>query len=238
MRRRFFQFRLRSVFVIVAIAAVPCTLLAWKMERKRQERAVVAAILTLGGKVYYEYEKGPPPHEPPGPIWLRKLFGDDFFAEVDSVEYGNSAITDAALDPIREFKHIKYLDLSRTDVTDEGLRRLKSLSNLQLLILEQTAVTGDGLIHLKGLVNLEYLDLTDTKVTSSGLAALQEALPNCQILSSPVTTIYEIRNYLDTRPESEEPESEEPEPEEPESEEPEPEEREASRMPRIRHGLA
>jgi hypothetical protein len=55
MRRRFFQFRLRTLFVLVAIAAVPCGMLAWKMEHKRRERAAVAAIRELGGTVHYDY---------------------------------------------------------------------------------------------------------------------------------------------------------------------------------------
>jgi hypothetical protein len=68
----------------------------------------------MGGTVYHDYEVAyrPPPgsfaNEPSGPVWLCRIFGDYFFAEVVRVEsYGNSTITDAALDPISGFRHIE-----------------------------------------------------------------------------------------------------------------------------------
>jgi len=43
------QFSLKWLFVLVAIVAMPCGWLAWKMEAKRREREAVAEITRLGG---------------------------------------------------------------------------------------------------------------------------------------------------------------------------------------------
>jgi hypothetical protein len=64
-KRPWFQFSIRSLFVLVAIAAVPCVWMAWKMEHKRNERAAVAALRGLGATVYYDWEVEE--IDPPGP---------------------------------------------------------------------------------------------------------------------------------------------------------------------------
>ncbi len=43
-KRTWFQFRLRTLFVLVLVAAVPCGWLKWKMVRKERERRAVAEI--------------------------------------------------------------------------------------------------------------------------------------------------------------------------------------------------
>jgi len=65
-RRRWFQFSLKWLFVLVAIAAVPCIWLASKMERKRQERAAVAEIKKQGGVVFYGWQTGRKEEQPVG----------------------------------------------------------------------------------------------------------------------------------------------------------------------------
>ena len=60
------------------------------------------------------------------------------------------------------------------------------IDELEELELTDTKVTDAGLTHLKELNNLEMLDLIGTQVTDEGVKQLQQALPNCRILSSPL----------------------------------------------------
>jgi hypothetical protein len=53
-KRRWFQFRLLTLFVLVAVVAIPCAWLKWKINRKAAERAAVAKIRRIGGRVYYD----------------------------------------------------------------------------------------------------------------------------------------------------------------------------------------
>src|SRR5258707_15341195 len=86
-KRGWFQFRLRTLFVLVAMAAIPCGCLKWKIVRKARERAAVVEIESLGGHVWRDWQARRR-DEPPVPEWLRRLFGDAFFSNVNCVWLG------------------------------------------------------------------------------------------------------------------------------------------------------
>jgi hypothetical protein len=201
-KRTTFQFKLRSMFVLVVIAALLCGWLEWKMVRKERERAAVAEINKVGGYVLYDWEK---PFDkanarPPGAAWLRKLLGDDFFASVVWVNvmhrheiadewlvcleplsdlaalYVNdhdNSITDAGVRYLSRFKKLRYLSLVGTGITDAGLADLNSLTELNWLDVSHTEVTDAGLVNLKALTALQSLNLADTAVTDAGLNNLK-----------------------------------------------------------------
>ena len=79
---------------------------------------------------------------------------------------------------------LQSLDLGDTKITDGGLEYLKGLTNLETLDLMKTQVTDIGLERLTGLNQLRELDLRGTKVTDAGVKELQQALPNCKIAES------------------------------------------------------
>ena len=169
-----FQFSLRSLLVATVVVAIPFSWLAVEMKRARRQREVVAAIEKLGGSVRYDYVFTPPfCFEMPGPVWLRKLVGDDFFANVEGVRSYEMSEADIALPYLRELPRLWELDLSHTQVTDAGLERLKGLTQLRWLSLANTHVTDAGLRHLMGLTHLEQLYLSDTQVTDGGLQHLK-----------------------------------------------------------------
>jgi hypothetical protein len=57
-----------------------------------------------------------------------------------------------------------------------------ALTKLERLSLAGCPFSDAGLKHLAGLSNVKHLDLTGTQVIADGVAALQKALPKCQIL--------------------------------------------------------
>ncbi len=67
-------------------------------------------------------------------------------------------MTDAGLKELKEFKSLRYLNLSRSNVTDIGLEQVKELKSLRTLKLQSTAPTD------------------------AGVADLQRALPKLQVL--------------------------------------------------------
>jgi hypothetical protein len=80
---RMLHFRLRTFLIAVAVLAAVCGL----SYRKLHERAVVEQLADLRCAILYDYEldaegrmKMPEDRIPPGPAWLRKLLGDDFWA--------------------------------------------------------------------------------------------------------------------------------------------------------------
>jgi Leucine-rich repeat (LRR) protein len=131
----------------------------------------------------YDYQKGTN-SSPPGPDWLRKLFGENLFSEVNAVHFlGRSAIVDGAgsdvtddgLVNLNALPTLQMLGLSLTPkVTDAGLANLRGLTRLNWLALNGTKVTDAGLMNLRGLTRLEHLFLGGNNITDGGLENLKE----------------------------------------------------------------
>ncbi len=171
--------------IFVTLFAIACSWFAVKMQQARRQREAVEAIQKLGGAAYYDYqfvEWDVPLRttEPPEPAWLRKLVGDDFFADVVAVLLTGMGVTDASLNNIKKLPQLRQLDLYNTNITDSGMEYLADI-NLKCLNLSGTKITDEGLKNLKGMPNLTMLLLYKTNITKAGVNDLQKALPNLKI---------------------------------------------------------
>lgn len=205
-RRRWFQFGLRGLLVVVTI----CAMLAacWKAHvgRYRLQRLVAEGIREVGGR----YET-----EPAGPQWLARLLGEDELVSVVSVDCSRE-LTDAQLEQLRcltELKSIKLqfsvpyderpgliddrmpfigqltsleeFDLSlwsSEGFSDEGLSHVAGLTNLRKLDLSSNDwITDDGLKHLANLTKLEAINLNGARIDGTGLVHLAQ-LPKLRTL--------------------------------------------------------
>ena len=91
---------------------------------------------------------------------------------------GAASFDDAQLEKFQQFApFIVEAELARTAVTDASMETLAQFKNLRALHLEGTAITGRNLAKLSSLSQLTYLNLSATKVTSDALAALNK-MPN------------------------------------------------------------
>ena len=157
------RFSLKWMLLIVTVICIWLGMTAYQASRQRK---AVAAILQLGGRVSYAHQwdysgrfgkeiKGA---EPPGPAWLRKLIGDDYFVEVTYVTHGRR-VTDDLLNHIAAFDELKGLYLVGSSVTDQGVKCLRGLRELRWLHLGGTEITDAALIPIRELTRLETLDL-------------------------------------------------------------------------------
>ena len=124
-RLRWYQYSLRSLFVLTILVAVAGSWFGVKKQQKEQERAAVKAIEEMGGLVFYDYQVHNRRAEPPGPAWLRAWLGDDFFAHPVAVRLNGTKVTDAGLEHLSGSTKLFWLDLSGTKVTDEGVEKLQ-----------------------------------------------------------------------------------------------------------------
>ncbi len=206
-RRRWCQFSLRSLLVLMLLVSVGMSYLAVRMQRARRQSEVVETVRKMGGVVCYDSQE-PPFTQPraPGPTLLRYLLGEDFFGTVVRVDFNSrppaddgleclqelpqlkmlsldkAGVTDAGLEHLGGLTKLEFLGLSGTQTTDAGLENLERLTGLRDLVLRETQITNAGLEHLKGLSQLELLDLRGTRVTDEGVKRIQQALPNCTII--------------------------------------------------------
>jgi Leucine rich repeat len=185
-KRRWFQFSLRTLMIFTAVIAIACGWVARKTEQKRREREALRALAALNpGHLVFFYDYQCPPGdvfaEPPGPAWLRKLLGDDFFGSVDGISISQTAAQDASLVHLKYFPELHSVDLSETNITDLGLANLESLTQLEVLFLAGTKITDAGMAHLKDLTQLTMLNFDETGITDAGLANMIR-LPQLQTL--------------------------------------------------------
>jgi hypothetical protein len=114
-----YQYSLRSGLVLFTLFALACSWFAVKMHEAKRQQEAVRAIEELGGTISYDglMVTG----EPPGPAWLAKLLGTDFYATVGSVRLDKTKVTDADLKNLKELSQIHWLSVENTNVTDAGL---------------------------------------------------------------------------------------------------------------------
>ena len=197
-KRRWFQFRLRTLLIVVLVLSLSLSWFATRLERARRQREAVEAIQKWSDTVSYE------PTGPSAPDWACAILGYDFFIDVVNVSVGPgfgddeakylkglpklralslsyTEITDAGLKHLDGLTHLESLYLKRTEITGTGLKHLEGLTDLERLNLGHTEITDAGLKHLEGLTDLEVLHLGGTQVTTQGADSLRQALPNCYI---------------------------------------------------------
>jgi hypothetical protein len=186
-KRRWLQFRLKTIFVIVALHCVPLAWLGVRLNQKRKERMAVAAIQEFDCLVGYDWQghvvngswaftlPRKPTVVPSGPRWLRQFLGDDFFSHAVFVHFFPRRQVFVTALTKRDIWTV-YRDLDAT-----VFLRLGELTTLEEVVLDESPVTDADLIHFRSLTNLRKLRVKSTKVSAAGVDALQKALPNCKI---------------------------------------------------------
>ena len=137
-RRRWLQFSLRTLFVVVTVF---CVWVGITAKRARDQKYAVETIQEMGGWVFYEhqiddrtnmtitrngrlYDRGGIPARP-GPAWLRRIIGDEYFTTVNLVGMRGPQFNDASLEVVKPLTDLKRLALYDTKITNEGLKKLQ-----------------------------------------------------------------------------------------------------------------
>ena len=158
-RRRWSQFRLRTLLIAILVLSVPLSWCAWRMERARRQREAVEMIERSGATFLYDEDTN----------------------TVCEVTFLNFHLTDADLKHLERLPSLRSIAVFGCDISDTGLEHLKGLTKLERLNLDCTHVSDSGLQHLEGLVNLRELHLNETRVTPRGVGKLQEVIPDCRV---------------------------------------------------------
>jgi hypothetical protein len=155
-KRRWAQFSLATMFVVVTVL---CVSLGWLRMRWAHCNRQAAAILALGVRNAYETE-------PTAPAWVCRMFGKRSFENVIGLSLIRGHYNDADLKPLAELTELRRLVLSEPFpfVHSVGL------------------ITDTTLPVISALSKLQTLDVRGTKVTGAGVAELQKALPDCNIV--------------------------------------------------------
>lgn len=87
-------------------------------------------------------------------------------------ELGRTAVTDAGVETLSQFKSLRALHLEGTAISGRTLARLSSLSQLTYLNLSATKVTSDTVAPLKSIPNLRHVYLFNTPAEPASAAEI------------------------------------------------------------------
>jgi hypothetical protein len=177
-KRRWFQYSLRTLLLVVILASIGMSWFAVRMKRARQQQEAVKAIVRLGGKVEYDYEttyeypdacmdgqslgcSGGPRPKSSVPAWLNSLLGEDFFAAVITVELDSARMdSNDALEQVRHLPRLQQLVTGgNSELTEEGQKCIEGLTHLRCLGIPSSVEPEVRLDHLQALERLEFLEL-------------------------------------------------------------------------------
>jgi len=189
-KRRWFQFRLRTLLIATMAIAVGCAWLSSRMAAKRRERVAVETLRKNGWAVTYDYQlaadgKYDATRQPPIPDWLGKVLGDDFFCDPSSLfaEIGDDSELDEVKDALRQMHTVKTFRVcGSSSVTDRGLSVITDLTQLESLeFIASSGITDASIPRLKRLTKLKWLSLNSRHVSEQSLRELKTALPRLRI---------------------------------------------------------
>jgi hypothetical protein len=164
---------LRGMMIMIALLAI---WLGWKVNKASNQRETVAIIKKHVARVAYDWSgpatKGPSGRTPPGPVWLRKWLGDEYFQEII---YVNMAYSDP------ELSDVLSLEGTPRVINGPGIACLRSLPALDTLMLMSSQITDDGMEELATLPNLRVLYVRRSSVSPEARARLLSSRPQLGI---------------------------------------------------------
>jgi hypothetical protein len=189
-KRRWFQFSLRTLLVVMAILAVGCAWVAGKIEQSRREREATRHFLALGAVILQDQQPMLSRLWPFGEQMVTTgvlvgnkeyylTFGTARFAE--SMEARIRQPTDSDLRRLKDLPGLETLRVTSQFVTDNGIAELVSIKSLRRLEICAPLVSNSAVVQIAQMVDLADLNLVGTAMTPSGIGNLRQLLPRCHV---------------------------------------------------------
>lgn len=192
MRR--FRFSLRWLLVFMGLLAVLLGIVGQRVVDARKQRELIFLIQEYGGENHHEMNFtseaertirfGNLEFDPrlPGPLWLRRLVGDEYFVRVEEAFFDKQShrvLDDHAFAELvrklssRGLRRPRGLVFCELPITDASLAELTAFPELTSLhVIDCPGVTDAGLEHIQSLTKLRRLDLRGSAITDHGLKCL------------------------------------------------------------------
>lgn len=163
---RWYQYRLRSLMVLMVVLCLGFGWLGDRIRRIVAERSAVPQIQAIGGRSIYGVTEGARHN-------FRTKLEDEMLYTIDEGLRNMLGV---------DHTFVNSVELDNTGVTDADLAILDGLSYLEYLTLSNTQITDAGLLHLYDFSYLQIVDVTNTQVTDEGVKKLEDVLPNCRVI--------------------------------------------------------
>ena len=153
--RRPWQFRLKTLFVVLTLAAVA---LAWPTRLAYRQRKAIEFIRSVGGSVEYRQTDGAVAEG------VRRWLGRDFVDDVSTIFPSRAPISDEDLLRLKPLSSVQTLALSHTRLTSASVGELSRFHKLAWLDVRFTQFDEQGFADLKrALPRAKVLCMNDTE---------------------------------------------------------------------------
>lgn len=165
-----YQYKLRTMLLVVSVCAVVCLSIRWRVQQRRQQwlrdsipacARIVARSPPIGGEVTTVDFVG---------------YYDD-----DTRRRNASGVNDATIYIIAQITTVEELYLDDTAITDRSLSDIQRMPSLVVLSLRNTHITDTGIHKLVDMKSLKRLDLRGTTMSRSTQLEIRRRLPRCRI---------------------------------------------------------
>jgi hypothetical protein len=184
-KRRWYQFSLLSLLVLMTVVAAGMGILVYQLRRYEERQAARARVVEIvnayDGYVVEDQEFSFGKKGLKGDLLKTFLNDLQWWDELRSLHLEQFGVTDQNMMQLGKLRSLEGLNLKDTQITDEGLRELTGLTNLTWINIENCPVTNTGLKHLSNLSKLEYLEIEGTQITPAGKKWIKKILPNLKI---------------------------------------------------------
>lgn len=193
--RGLFQFKLRTILVVVLCSSTLLGYWRWQCDRINSEQRIAQQVEQLGLGILWQPMRPkwfwaciPAPrniayrHAVVAGVELKSVW-----AHSDEVQ----VVGDELMEVVARLPHLRRLTLPclgdhggpmmTVRITDSGLKSLTSLKRLTYLDLTDQPISDAGLEHLSGIRRLKRVELDGTRVTPDGVARLRESRPGISI---------------------------------------------------------
>lgn len=190
LKTHWLQFNMRTALVAMVVVSLPFAWIGSQVRRYLNEEAAIAELSQhWQGKTVRTYEHLPG--------WFCDYCPADWlpvFGPVRKVEVHHAFFGDEQLPLLDAFSALDTLDLGNTQVSDAGVERLVQFSRLHSLSLENTLVTRETLVTLRLVPTLLQLKLIDTAITHEDAREFRKRFPRVR------TATGKHHNYATRRP--------------------------------------
>ena len=123
-RRRWLQFRLRTLLIAVTISTLPLGYVAWEREQCRGGKEALEMVKRHADSTDGSWSESSPFGRP---AWLKPVIGDDDFRAVDEVSLSGDTISDSDLRLLAALPNLHEIGIIDANVTDDGVAYLRNL---------------------------------------------------------------------------------------------------------------
>ena len=185
--RRLLRFNLRTMLLIILLVSA---WLAWHLDRAKQQKRAVDAVIKAGGRVSYDFQfDGDPVHtffrentESPYPEFMLDSLGYDFFHSVvgvvlagDQERIKNRRLSTEWAKHLAGLKNLRFACIKGSQIDDEVLKRLGKLKHLtSVRAWGVYSISDEGIKDLLKSRKIEIVSFTNTSLTDESLKHLSK----------------------------------------------------------------